>query len=64
VGGLRLTNVRLSLETRNLLSWFSSRYTGLDSEVSFQGNTNVGRSQEITPYPPARSYFLALDLGL
>lgn len=57
----RVTSARLALTGRNLLAWF--RYTGLDPEVSVFGNQQVTRGQDVTPYPPARSYFLSLDLG-
>jgi TonB-dependent starch-binding outer membrane protein SusC len=62
VGNGRVKDARLSLEGRNLLAWF--RYTGLDPEVNFVGNTQVQRGQDVTPYPPARSFFISLDLGL
>jgi TonB-dependent starch-binding outer membrane protein SusC len=52
---------QLSLVGRNLLMW--TKYTGLDPEVNFVGNTDVQRGQDVTPYPPARSYFISLDLG-
>jgi TonB-linked SusC/RagA family outer membrane protein len=57
----RIHSARLSLEGRDLFLW--SPYTGLDPEVNFIGNTQVARGQDVTPYPPARSYFLGLDLG-
>ena len=28
------------------------------------GNQAVGRGYDVTPYPPGRSFFLGLDLGL
>jgi hypothetical protein len=55
-------DARLALTGRNVLAWF--RYTGLDPEVNFVGNTQVQRGQDVTPYPPARSFFISLDLGL
>jgi hypothetical protein len=57
----RIHSARLSLEGRDLFLW--SPYTGLDPEVNFIGNTQVARGQDVTPYPPARSYFLGLNLG-
>ena len=60
--GGRIANARLRLEGRNLFMW--TGYPGLDPEVNFIGNTQVARGQDVTPYPPARSYFLGLDLGL
>jgi hypothetical protein len=57
----RITNAKLQLSGYNLLSWF--KYPGLDPEVSVNGNQTVTRGQDITPYPPARSYFVGLNLG-
>jgi TonB-linked SusC/RagA family outer membrane protein len=57
----RIHSARLSLEGRDLVLW--SPYSGLDPEVNFIGNTQVARGQEVTPYPPSRSYFIGLDLG-
>jgi TonB-dependent starch-binding outer membrane protein SusC len=51
----------INLEGRNLLMW--TKYTGLDPEVNFVGNQQVQRGQDVTPYPPARSYFISFDLG-
>jgi TonB-linked SusC/RagA family outer membrane protein len=62
VGNGRVKDARLALTGRNVLAWF--RYTGLDPEVNFVGNTQVQRGQDVTPYPPARSFFISLDLGL
>ncbi len=62
--GGRITSFRLALAGRNLFHWYGSRYTGMDPEVTFATGQNVGRGVEITPYPPAASYFLSLDLGL
>ncbi len=64
IAGGRIASARLALVGRNLLNTYSKAYDGLDPEVSSIGSQNVGRGIEITPYPPARSYFLSLDLGL
>ncbi len=64
VAGGRVTSARLSLVGRNLAQWYSTRYNGLDPESSVVGNQNIVRAIQTTPYPPARSYFLSLDLGL
>ncbi len=61
IGFGRVTTMRLSLSGYNL--WGIYKYKGLDPEVNFDGAVNVGRGVDITPYPPARSYFLGLDLG-
>ncbi len=64
LSGGRITSARLSLEGRNLLYWFSPKFTGLDPETNFYGAANTTRGIELFPYPSSRSYFLALDLGL
>jgi len=58
----RIRTARMSLTAYNLIESF--RYSGLDPEVSDFGSTPVTRGQEVTPYPPARSFFLSVDLGL
>jgi TonB-linked SusC/RagA family outer membrane protein len=60
--GNRINSVRLSLTGRNLFGWFT--YQGLDPEVSAWGSQNVSTAQDVYAFPPARSYFLSLDLGL
>jgi len=57
----RIGSAKLSLTGRNLLAQF--KYDGLDPELSTNGNQTVTRGQEITNYPPTRSYFLGLELG-
>ena len=54
--------MRLDVSGRNL--FWSFPYTGLDPEVSNFGTLAVGRGQDVTPYPPARSIFFGVDLGL
>jgi TonB-dependent starch-binding outer membrane protein SusC len=56
-----IRNAAISLSGRNLYTW--TRYQGLDPEVSNFGNQQVSRAQDVTPYPPTRSYFISLDLG-
>jgi hypothetical protein len=58
---VRLSSARLQVSGRNL--WSSYPYTGLDPEVSNYGTQNIGRGQDVTPYPPSRSVFVSLDLG-
>ena len=60
--GGRINAATLSLVGRNL--FMVTGYPGLDPEVSFVGNTQVQRGGDVTPYPPARSFFLGIDLGL
>jgi len=56
--GNRAHNVRLELSGRNLKTW--TNYTGLDPEVSNFGNQPLGRFQDVTPYPPSRSFFFSV----
>jgi len=56
-----LSSARLSVSGRNL--WASFKYTGPDPEVSGNGNVNITRGNDVTQYPPARSWFFSLDLG-
>jgi hypothetical protein len=62
--GQRFTSARLSVTGRNLWHSYAKGYDGVDPEVSFATGQNIARGVEITPYPPAKSYFLSLDLGL
>ncbi len=52
------SDVRLELAGRNLRTWTS--YKGYDPEVSNFGNQNIGRFQDVTPYPPSRSFFFSV----
>jgi TonB-linked SusC/RagA family outer membrane protein len=52
-------DVRLEVSGRNLKTWTS--YTGYDPEVSNFSNQNIGRIQDVTPYPPSRSVFVSLS---
>jgi TonB-linked SusC/RagA family outer membrane protein len=61
VGHNYLRNVSLSLTGRNLVTW--TKYPGLDPEVSNFGTQQIGRGQDVTPYPPTRSYFISIDVG-
>jgi hypothetical protein len=53
---------RLSVSGRNLLTF--SGYTGHDPEVSNFGNQNIARNIDVAPFPPSRSFWFAIDLGL
>jgi hypothetical protein len=53
---------RLSISGRNLLTF--SGYTGHDPEVSNFGNQNIARNIDVAPFPPSRSFWFAIDLGL
>ena len=61
VGAGRIASARVSFSGYNL--WGIYKYHGLDPEVSFAGDQTIRAAGDITPYPPARSYFLGLDLG-
>ncbi|HYJ78843.1 MAG TPA: hypothetical protein VEW03_04550, partial [Longimicrobiaceae bacterium] len=58
----RVDDARISLSGRNLLTW--TDYTGLDPEVSNFGNQQIGRSVDVAPFPPSRSFWLSINLGL
>jgi len=58
--GGRVTGVRADLSGRNLVTW--TPYKGLDPEVSNFGTQNVQRGQDVTPYPPSRTYFFTLSV--
>ncbi|HEX8391428.1 MAG TPA: SusC/RagA family TonB-linked outer membrane protein [Longimicrobium sp.] len=58
--GPGVSGARLTFSGRNLLTW--TKYTGLDPEVSNFGNRAVGRSIDVTPFPPSRSFWLGLDV--
>jgi hypothetical protein len=50
---------RIELSGRNLKTW--TKYTGLDPEVSNFGNQPLGRFQDVTPYPPSRTFFFTIS---
>jgi TonB-linked SusC/RagA family outer membrane protein len=56
-----ITNARISLTGRNLLTW--QNYSGLDPEVANLGSASVRNNLDVTPYPPSRSFFLDISLG-
>jgi TonB-linked SusC/RagA family outer membrane protein len=58
---VQLSSARLQVSGRNL--WHSYPYTGLDPEISNFGSQNIGRGQDVTPYPPAKSVFFTIELG-
>jgi TonB-linked SusC/RagA family outer membrane protein len=61
VGRGYLRHASIELTGRNLVTW--TKYPGLDPEVSNFGIQQLGRGQDVTPYPPTRSYFVSVDLG-
>ena len=52
---------RLSVSGRNLFT--STPYTGVDPEVSNFGNQPIARNIDVTPFPPSRSFWFAVDVG-
>ena len=52
---------RLSVSARNLLRF--TGYRGLDPEVSNFGNQAIIRNIDVAPFPPSKSFFVAVDLG-
>jgi outer membrane receptor protein involved in Fe transport len=54
----RTEDVRLEFSGRNLKTW--TDYTGYDPEVSNFSNQQIGRFQDVTPYPASRSYFFSI----
>ncbi|HEY8164083.1 MAG TPA: SusC/RagA family TonB-linked outer membrane protein [Gemmatimonadaceae bacterium] len=54
----RANKVTLELSGRNLKTW--TDYTGLDPEVSNFANQPLGRIQDVTPYPPSRTYYFSV----
>ena len=53
------SQARIELSGRNLKTW--TKYSGLDPEVSNFGNQPIGRFQDVTPYPPSRTFFLTVN---
>jgi TonB-linked SusC/RagA family outer membrane protein len=60
--GGRIRTARLSLTGRNLLRF--TDYRGLDPEVSNFANQAIVRNIDVAPFPPSRSFFFSIDLGL
>jgi TonB-dependent starch-binding outer membrane protein SusC len=58
--GRRVSSAQLQLSARNLKSW--DNYSGYDPEVSNFGNVAAGRNQDVTPFPPSRTFWLGLNL--
>jgi hypothetical protein len=56
-------HMRVSLSGRNLL-WHVPEYWGVDPEVNNNGSRNLRIGfDDIGPYPPARSFWLSVDVG-
>ncbi|MEO7043501.1 MAG: SusC/RagA family TonB-linked outer membrane protein [Gemmatimonadaceae bacterium] len=57
--GNRAKDLRVEASGHNLYTW--TNYTGYDPEVSNFSNAAIGRTQDVTPYPPSRQFFLSLN---
>ena len=55
-------SVRIRASARNLFT--ITPYDGLDPEVSNFGTQQVGRSIDVAPFPPSRSFWLGIDVSL
>ncbi len=60
--GRGVRRAQVSVSGRNLLTF--TDYTGLDPEVSNFGNQPIARNIDVAPFPPSRSFWLSLTLGL
>lgn len=58
--GRRVSSAQLQLSGRNLITW--TPYSGYDPEVSNFGNVAAGRNQDVTPFPPSRTFWLGINL--
>ena len=56
-----LSRLRLTASARDLIR--ITNYQGLDPEVSNFGTRGVGRSIDVAPFPPSRSFWLGVDLA-
>ncbi len=59
-GGVR--SATISVSGRNLFTF--TPYTGLDPEVSNFGNQPIARNIDVAPFPPSRSFWFGVNLGL
>ncbi|HEX4633158.1 MAG TPA: SusC/RagA family TonB-linked outer membrane protein [Gemmatimonadales bacterium] len=60
--GGSVQDVRFTLAGRNLIT--ITPYQGMDPEVSNFGNQAIARNIDVAPFPPSRSFFFSIDLGL
>ncbi|MEP6509897.1 MAG: SusC/RagA family TonB-linked outer membrane protein, partial [Gemmatimonadales bacterium] len=54
----KVSNASIEISGRNLKTW--TPYTGLDPEVSNFSNQPLGRFQDVTPYPPSRTFYFSV----
>jgi TonB-linked SusC/RagA family outer membrane protein len=57
-----LRRMQVSVSGRNLVTL--TNYSGLDPEVSNFGNQPIGRNYDVAPYPPSRSFWLSITVGM
>ena len=58
--GSTVRDARITFAGRNLLRF--TPFRGMDPEVSNFGNQAVARNIDVAPFPPSRSFFVAIDL--
>jgi len=58
--GSRVRDARITFAGRNLIR--ITGFRGMDPEVSNFGNQAVARNIDVAPFPPSRSFFVAIDL--
>lgn len=58
---IRARSMRVSLQGRNL--WMATDYWSYDPEFNNFGNTNLNRFIDLGPFPGARQFSVAIDLG-
>jgi len=56
--GGNVGSAQIEFSGRNLKTW--TPYTGLDPEVSNFADQPLGRFQDVTPYPPSRTFYFAV----
>ena len=54
--------VRLRASARNLLTF--TPYSGMDPEVSNFSNDPIDRNIDLAPYPPSRSFWTSIEVGI
>lgn len=57
-----LSRLTFGIYARNL--WTITDYTGYDPEVSQFGNVPIGRAIDALPFPPSRSFYFRVALGI
>jgi hypothetical protein len=60
--GIGARSLQVGVTGRDLFMW--TDYSGLDPEVANFGSTAVRNNLDISPYPPSRTIFLNISVGL